>query len=221
MGGRDSLSGQRWWGSMLLGTAGGRSQQAGRALRFRLGAGSGWRGGRSLRTGGLSVWGARPLDSRRGPREPRVQGSGGFWPTGEARGGSLTPGWNAEGLVSQGVCLCLCPNLGRVCLWLSSWGGLFVAAAGPGLSPLAAGSALLDMGVRRLSLWAQGLPGEKAGPSPEPQSQRRGQRGLSCLVISTDGQHHSVSSCAPPSAAQKAHSPVKTLSPVVTKTWSL
>lgn len=49
-------------------------------------------------------------------------------------GRSLNAGWRGDGLVCR-VCLCLCPNLGHVCLWLSSWGRLWQLQAGA-LAPL-------------------------------------------------------------------------------------
>lgn len=126
------------------------------------------------------MWGARTLDSQRGPREPHVRDCG-FWWTGA---GGRGPGWPLTfGVDSCGSCLAgVLVSDSQSCVFVVAWppGVGLLPATDPGLGRLVARPALLDARTCP-QVWEgpcvssqEVPPGEKAG-----QSQRSGQSALS------------------------------------------
>lgn len=102
--------------------------------------------------GVLAPWTASVV---RGSPTCRTVDSGRLELVGEATAGHFPSEWTAKGLVWQ-VCVCLCLNLGHVCLWSCCLPGVgFLSAAEPGPSTLVAGPAIRDAGV----LWFGEGPG--------------------------------------------------------------
>lgn len=182
-------------GGCALGGASGKA--AGRALRWRR-IGSGWHAGPSLGLGAFPVWGGCTLDSQRGLRGPcagRV-GSGRLeLAGGRGHGRSLTCR-GRQRVLSGRACLhlCLCPNLGHVCVCglLPSWGCRCRSRGRPGaLHPVRVSSARRA----RLGLTAQGCLGRGATDKWSEHT--------FTLAISTDGQRCPFCVSDLPKAAQK------------------